>query len=261
MSQKPVTEGNGAEQSRKRVAIVTGGTRGIGRAVSWRLALQGMRVLAPYARNRRAAAELEAAADKAGLEIRGIRGDLSREAALAATVETLLDEAEAVDIVVHAAATGVHRPAEELSLKHLRWTFETNVLALHALLLALLPRMSAGGRIIGLTSAGGTRTIPAYTAVGASKGALESLLRHYAVELAPRGIAVNLVSPGLVLTGALDAFPDREARIEATRKETPSGRLTTPEDVADVVAFLCSPGAAQIVGQTLVVDGGRTLKA
>lgn len=250
-----------SDRGRKRVAVVTGGTRGIGRAISWRLAREGMRVLAPYARNRRAAEELEVAAEKEGLEILGIRGDLSREPSLEATAATVTQEAEGIDVLVHAAATGVHRPAEELSLKHLRWTFETNVFALHALLRILLPHMPAGGRIIGLTSAGGTRTIPAYTAVGASKGALESLLRHYAVELAPRGIAVNLVSPGLVLTGAIDAFPDRDARIDVTRAETPSGRLTTPEDVAEVVAFLCTDAGAQIVGQTLVVDGGRTLKA
>ncbi len=250
-----------SESTARRVAVVTGGTRGIGRAISWRLARDGMKVLAPYARNRRAAEELAAEAAREGLEISGLRGDLSREPALEATAAAVIEAAGRIDVLVHAAATGVHRPAEELSLKHLRWTFETNVFALHALLRALLPHMPAGGRILGLTSAGGTRTIPAYTAIGASKGALESLLRHYAVELAPRGIAVNLISPGLVLTDAVDAFPDRDARIETTRAETPSGRLTTPEDVAEVVAFLCSDAASQIVGQTLVVDGGRTLKA
>ena len=245
----------------QRVAVVTGGTRGIGQAISWRLAREGVRVLAPYARNRRAAEELENEAAREGLEISGLRGDLSREPTLQATAAAVLEASERVDILVHAAATGVHRPADELSLKHLRWTFETNVFALHGLLRALLPHMPAGGRIIGLTSAGGTRTIPAYTAIGASKGALESLCRHYAVELAPRGIAVNLVSPGLVLTGAIDACPDRDARVEATRAETQSGRLTTPEDVAEVVSFLCGDAGSQIVGQTLVVDGGRTLKA
>ena len=101
--------------------------------------------------------------------------------------------------------------------------------------------------------------IPYYAAVGSSKGALEALFRHYAYELAPRGIAVNLVCPGLVLTDAIDAFPDREARIEKAVAATPSGALVVPEDVAETIAFLCEPQASQIIGQTIVIDGGKTL--
>jgi enoyl-[acyl-carrier protein] reductase III len=162
---------------------------------------------------------------------------------------------------VHSAASGVHRSAAELSVKHLSWTFEINVYAIHHLLQSLLERVPEGGRIIGITSSGGTRVIPYYSAVGASKGALESLFRHYASELAPRKIAVNLVCPGLVLTDAVEAFPDKETRLDKTIQATPTGRLTTPEDVAGLVSFLCSPAAAQIIGQTLVIDGGKTLSS
>jgi enoyl-[acyl-carrier protein] reductase III len=119
--------------------------------------------------------------------------------------------------------------------------------------------MPRGGRVIGVTSSGGTKVIPYYAAVGSSKGALESLFRHYAYELAPKGIIVNCVCPGLVLTDAIDAFPDREARIEKTKAATPSGSLIVPEEVANVISFLCQPEASNIVGQTIVLDGGKTL--
>ncbi|MCP3962612.1 MAG: SDR family oxidoreductase [bacterium] len=244
-----------------KVAVVTGGTRGIGRAISLALAGEGMSVLAPYARNRRAADELEEEARAGGLDIVGLRGDLSREAAFRRTVDTIRERAETVDVLVHAAATGVHRPIEELTPKHLRFTFETNVFAIHALLRELLPRMPAGGRVVGLTSSGATRAFPAYAAVGGSKGALDALFRHYAVELAPRGIAVNLVCPGAVRTGALDAMPDTEERIAVAEDGTPTGRLTTCEEVARVVLFLCGDDASQIIGQTIVIDGGRAVTA
>jgi enoyl-[acyl-carrier protein] reductase III len=138
-------------------------------------------------------------------------------------------------------------------------TFEVNVFAIHSLIQALLDLMPRGSRIVGITSIGGVRVVQYYAAVGSSKGALESLFRHYASELAPKGIVVNLVCPGLVLTDALDAFPDREARLNRNIEATPTGRLTTPEDVAQVVSFLVSPASAQIIGQTIVVDGGKTL--
>jgi enoyl-[acyl-carrier protein] reductase III len=241
-----------------RVAVVTGGTRGIGRAISLALAEEGT-VFALYARNRQAAEDLAAEAAARGLDIRCLRGDLTREEALAESVEAIRAAAPAVHTVVHSAASGVHRPAFEITPKHLRFTLETNVVAIHALLRELLPLIPGGGRIVGLTSAGSVRTAPFYAAVGCSKAALEALFRHYAVELAPRGITVNLVSPGLVLTGALDAFPDREQRIAATEAATPTGRLTTPQEVAALVRFLASGAAAQITGQTLVVDGAKGL--
>ena len=88
---------------------------------------------------------------------------------------------------------------------------------------------------------------------------MESLFRHYAHEWAPQGIAVNLVCPGLVLTDAVEAFPDKETRTQKTIDVTPTGRLTTPDDVAKLVSFLCSPVAGQIIGQTITIDGGKTL--
>lgn len=242
-----------------QVAVVTGGTRGIGRAVSLQLARQGAKVLALYGRDSRSAGELETLAQSEGLSLHCIKGDLCNEEKFVSVVETIKSHTAHVNFLIHCAASGVHRDAMDLSLKHLRWTFEINVFAIHHLLQNLIGIMPKGARVIGVTSSGGTRVIPYYAAVGSSKGALEALFRHYAYELAPKGIAVNLVCPGLVLTDAVDAFPDREARVEKAIKATPSGELVIPENVAETISFLCEPRSGQIIGQTIVIDGGKTL--
>ncbi|HNS38596.1 MAG TPA: SDR family oxidoreductase, partial [Anaerolineaceae bacterium] len=117
------------------------------------------------------------------------------------------------------------------------------------------------GQMVAISSPGSSRVLPDYVAVGASKAALEALTRYLAVELAPANIRVNAVAPGLVLTDALQHFATLgdPAVIERAIKNTPAGRLVTPEDVAGVVAFLCSPAAAMVCGQVIVLDGGYTL--
>lgn len=244
-----------------KVAIVTGGTRGIGRAISLHLAELGYQVFALYSRDRDSANELEQISQSKNLNVECLRGDLTHPEKFKTLVEEIKLKTSQVDVLVHSAASGVHRKAMELSQRHMSWTFDINVFAIHQLIQNLISIMPAGSRIIGITSSGGVRVIPYYAAVGASKGAMESLFRHYAAELAPQGIAVNCVCPGLVLTDAVEAFPDKDARLNKTIEATPSGRLTTPEDVSQVVAFLCSPAASQIIGQTLVVDGGKTLSS
>lgn len=126
-----------------------------------------------------------------------------------------------------------------------------------------LMQRRGGGHIVNITSMGSQRVLPDYVVVGASKAALESLTRYLAVELAPHGISVNAVSPGMAQTEALTHFRDLVTDLSATvtfvEANTPAGRLVTPEDIAGVVAFLCSQGAAMIRGQIIVVDGGFTL--
>lgn len=248
-------------KNESKIAVVTGGTSGIGRAVSIDLAKSGYRVLALFARNRQAADDLAEEARAGGLAIETIRGDLTHPERFKEVIHEIKTRTDRVDTLIHSAASGVHRASTELSVKHLNWTFEINVFAFHQLMLELRPMMRTGARIIGITSSGGTRVIPFYSAVGSSKGALEALFRHYAHELAPHGIGVNMICPGLVLTSAVDAFPDRDERIRRATDATPSGRLTTPQDVANVALFLCSAAAEQIVGQTIVVDGGKTLSS
>jgi enoyl-[acyl-carrier protein] reductase III len=114
---------------------------------------------------------------------------------------------------------------------------------------------------VAISSLGSARVLEDYVLVGTSKAALESLVRYLAVELAPRGIRVNAVSGGIVDTSALDHFPQKEQMLEWGEKRTPAGRLVAPEDIASVVAFLCSAEADMIRGQVLVVDGGFSLPA
>ena len=243
-----------------KTAVVTGGTRGIGKAISLQLARSGVKVFALYARNRKAAEEIETIAKNENLPIKTLRGDLTDNEKL----EELLNEIKAntnqVDILVHAAASGVHNTALELSEKHLKWTFNVNVFSVHNLMQGIAPLFVDGSRVVGITSSGGTHTIPYYAAVGSSKGALESLFRHYAVEFAPKGIAVNLVCPGMVMTDAVEAFPEKEKRIEKCLSATPTGRMVTPEEVAEMVAFLTlSQAGKSIIGQTYIIDGGKCL--
>jgi enoyl-[acyl-carrier protein] reductase III len=246
---------------RDKNAVVTGGTRGIGRAIALELAKCGASVYALYARDRKSAEAFEQEANRSGLKIKTVRGDLTRNETFQTSVDQVKEACETIDILVHAAASGVHKSALELTDRHMRWTFDINFFAVHKLTMELIGKMKKGGRIIGLTSSGGSRVIPHYAAIGASKGALESLFRHYARELAGEGIIVNLVCPGMVMTDAAKAFPEIGKRLALTLEYTPTGKLTTPEQVAALVRFLCSEEASQIVGQTLVLDGGKGLLA
>jgi enoyl-[acyl-carrier protein] reductase III len=143
-----------------------------------------------------------------------------------------------------------------MSLKHWRWCLETNAFALALLAQHAVPRMRDGGRIIAMSSLGASRAMPDYGFIGASKAALESLVRTLAQELGPKNIRVNAVSAGVVDTDALRYFPNREELLANFAQRTPAGPVLTPEDVAGAVYLLCLPEAAMITGHTLVVDGG-----
>ena len=240
-----------------RSVLVTGGTRGIGKAIALRFALDGAaRVVAGYMRNDSAAEEAAEELRAAGTEAILVRGNVASE-----RVVGELASHGPFDVVVHNAATGVIRRALETEDKHWDWTLAANARALLGLARAVAPTMPSGGSIVAISSLGSTRVLENYVLVGTSKAALESVVRYLAVELAPRGIRVNAVSGGVVETRALEHFPNRDEMIAWGTKRTPAGRLVEPDDIAGAVAFLCSPDAEMIRGQTLVVDGGFSLPA
>ncbi len=242
--------------SATRSVLVTGGSRGIGKAIALRLAREGAtRVAIGYFRSDSAAEETAEELRALGAEPVLVRGNItsSRVAEQVAALGPL-------DVLVHNAATGVIRPALETEDKHWDWTLNANARALLGLTRVAAPAMTPGSTIVAISSLGSVRVLENYTLVGTSKAALEALVRYLAVELAPRGIRVNAVSAGVVETGALEHFPNREAML-ASGARTPAGRIVTPEDIAGVVAFLCSPDAEMIRGQTVVIDGGWSLPA
>ena len=236
--------------------LVTGGSRGIGKAIALRFASLGARRVAiGYMRGDTAAEETADELRALGADPILVRGNVSSQ--------RIADEVAAlgpVDALIHSAATGVIRPALETDDKHWDWTLSANARALLSLARAAAPSMPSGSSIVGLSSLGSVRVLENYALVGASKAALEALVRYLAVELAPQGIRVNAVSAGVVETGALGYFPNREAMLEMG-KSNPAGRIVGPEDIAACVVFLCSPEAEMIRGQTIVVDGGWSLLA
>ncbi|HJR44910.1 MAG TPA: SDR family oxidoreductase [Actinomycetota bacterium] len=243
-----------------KVALVTGGGRGIGRAISLMLARRGANVVVAYLRNRTAAEETCREAENHAVKAMPVRANVGDES----QIETLFEEIGAtfgrLDIFVSNAATGVIRGLDELDSKAWAWTMDANARALLLGTRAARPLMSPGGRIVALSSLGSTRVLPGYAVVGASKAAVETLIRYIAVEFAAVGVTANVVSPGVVDTDALTHFPLREQMLDQARKN-PSGRLVTPEDVAHAVSFLVSSDASMVNGQVLVVDGGAGVVA
>ena len=242
--------------------IVTGGTRGIGRAISERFARSGARVIANYVRNEKTARELQSSAAREDLPITVCRADLTTADGLTCIETQVKESGTPLAGIVHCAATGTHRTVESLTGRHLDWTFALNVRALYELVTRLLSQFdSRPSCILAVSSLGATRALPQYTAIGASKGALEALIRHLAVELAPRGIRANSLTPGAVATEAWRAIPGGAARLAEVAQRSPNGRLVTAEELALCAQFLCSPAAAGVNGQTLIVDGGATIVA
>ncbi len=240
-----------------RSVFVSGGSRGIGREIALRFADEGAaKVAIGYLRNDRAAEETAAELTKRGAEAVLVRGNVSSE-----RVAREVGELGPLDVIVHSAATGVIRPALETEDKHWDWTLNANARSLLSLTRAAAPSMPEGSAIVAVSSLGAQRVLENYVLVGTSKAALEALVRYLGVELAPRGIRVNAVSGGVVETGALAHFPNREEMLKAGRERTPAGRMVEPQDIADAVLFLASPQAKMIVGQTIVVDGGFSLPA
>ncbi|HVF65665.1 MAG TPA: enoyl-[acyl-carrier-protein] reductase FabL [Casimicrobiaceae bacterium] len=239
-----------------KVALVTGGARGIGRACARKLALAGCDVVVNYYNSHEEAEGLCNELRGLGRRAIAIQASVGEPGSVEELFQHFGKQFDRLDIIVSNAASGVLKPAMEMKLKHWRWCLETNAFALPLLAQHALPFMGEGGRIIAMSSLGAQRAMPSYGFVGASKAALEAMVRTLAQELGPRGIRVNAVSAGVVDTDALAYFPNREKLIEEFAQRTPAGPTLSPEDVANAVYLLCLPEAAMINGATLFVDGG-----
>jgi enoyl-[acyl-carrier protein] reductase III len=247
-----------------KVALITGSSRGIGRAIALELARSGADIVVHYLRKKSAASQVVAQIESLGRTAMAIKANLAE----ADQIEALFDRIEATfgrcDLFVGNAASGTPRDILDVTDKHWDWTMDVNARSILRCVRRAAPHMKQAGwgRIVTITSPGSTRVLPHYGVIGLSKAAVEALTRYLAVDLAPYGITANAVSPGLVKTDAVSAFPvDLQETFDYALSRTPAGRLPTPEDIARVVAFLCSDQAAMIVGQTIWVDGGIGLLA
>lgn len=245
-----------------KVALVTGASRGIGRGIALALAESGADVAVHYARKGGMANDVVKEIEALGRRAVAVKANLAERE----KTESMLDEVEnffgGCDIFVANAASGGFRPMLETNDKHWDWAMDVNARSILHCVQRLAPRMSrqGWGRVVAVTSLGGVRTVPNYGAVGLSKSVIESLTRYLAVELAPKGIIVNAISPGLVETDALSSMDmDLKPALDFVRGRNPTRRLVSPRDVGLVAAFLCSDAAAMIVGQTIYVDGGFSL--
>ena len=239
-----------------RVALVTGGARGIGRATALKLASAGCDIAINYYNSHAEATALCDQVRDMGRRAIAIKGSVGDPESVKEIFESFTETFDRLDVLISNAASGVLKPVMQMNRKHWRWCLETNALALVLLSQEAAKLMTDGGRIIALSSLGASRAIPDYGFVGASKAALESLVRSLAQELGQRGIRVNTVSAGVVDTDALSHFPNREELLESFSQRNPTGKSMVPEHVADGVYLLCLPEAEMINGQTLVVDGG-----
>jgi enoyl-[acyl-carrier protein] reductase III len=239
-----------------KVALVTGASRGIGRAIARKLASAGSDVAVNYYNSHDEAESLCVELRAMGRTAQAVQGSVGIPESVDDMFVELGKHFDRLDIVVSNAASGVLKPAMEMSLKHWRWCMETNAFALDLLAQRAVPMMKDGGRIIAMSSLGASRAMPDYGFIGASKAALESLVRTLAQELGPKKIRVNAVSAGVVDTDALRYFPNREQLLSNFAQRAPAGPVLSPDDVAGAVYLLCLPEAAMITGHTLVVDGG-----
>jgi enoyl-[acyl-carrier protein] reductase III len=245
-----------------KIALVTGGGRGIGRAIALELARLGADVIVNYLRNADAAEQTAAEARALGVQAVALRGHVGEPERIAQLFDFVRERFGALDILVNNAASGVIRPALELEPRHWDWTLDINARGAWLCAKQAAPLMAGrDGRIVNISSLGSGRVLKNYAAVGISKAALEALTRYLAVELAPLGIAVNAVAGGLVETDALRHFDRRDAMLADARARTPAGRMLQPDDLTAAILFLLSPQARMIVGQTLIVDGGFSLPA
>ena len=241
------------------IALVTGGSRGIGRAVSLGLAAQAAgTVIVNYLQNDIEADRTRKLVEEMNSSCILAKANLCHSGDVDRLFLTIQEAVGRLDIFVHCDAVTAFKPLREIRSN--QWDLTMNVNARSFLLCVqkCIPLMK-DGKIVAISSLGSSRAIPNYGALGPTKAALEATVRYLAAELAPTGIQVNAVSGGFVRTDSIQKVPGSDEFSEKTAARTPAGRLGTPDDIAGVVLFLLSPSASWIYGQTIVADGGLSL--
>jgi enoyl-[acyl-carrier protein] reductase III len=248
-----------------RVALITGSSRGIGRACAIRLAQAGADVVVNYVTSQSAAERVAEEVQSLGARVAVVKADVSEQDDVEAMMEFIDAQFGKLDILISNAATGGFRPLLAATSRNFEAAMKTNALALIQLIqssVRLLERATSRGKVVAISSHGSHMAIPMYGVIGGTKAALESLARHFALELGERKINVNVVKAGLVETDSTRRIPYAEQLFAGRKFRSMTGdRFLTPEDVADTVLFLASPLSDMIQGETIVVDGGAAVHA
>ena len=252
---------NDSLQLKNRVAVVTGGSRGIGRAVCNRFAEMGARVVVNYVSDEEAANEVVEAAQGRGVEAIAFRADVSKLGDAENLVQATVEQFERLDFLICNAGIWSGGPVEEITNKLWDATVEINLKGTWSVCRAAVPQMKEQqhGRIVIVSSTAGQRGEAGYSNYAASKGGQIAFMKSLASELAPFGIAVNAVAPGWVDTEMTEEeLADEEAR-RAAVATIPLGRIATPDEIAWPIVFLCSDWAGYINGEVINVNGGSVL--
>lgn len=242
-----------------KLALVTGSGRGIGQAIALELASQGSDIIVNYFRHREAAEKTAKDIEALGVKAEVIRANVGDPAKIDGMFDIITNKFGHLDILINNAASGVGRSVLDVDIKAWDWTMDINAKAFLLCAQRAAKLMEGrGGKIVSISSLGSSFVLPTYAIVGVSKAALEALTRYLAIELASKDICVNAVAASAVETEALK-FYIKEGLMKDSRQATPAGRMVVPEDVAKVVAFLCSEEAFMIRGQTIIIDGGTSV--
>jgi enoyl-[acyl-carrier protein] reductase III len=245
------------------VALVTGASRGIGKAIALRLAEAGADVVVNYVTSRAAAEEVASTIQALGRRAAVVKADISEQDDIASMVEFVGESFGRLDVLVSNAATGGFRPVLSTTARQFEAAMNANTRALLFLVQSALPllrRKEGRAKVIALSSHGSQFALPMYGLIGSTKAALESLSRHIALEVGDQGINVNIVQAGLVDTDSTRNLPGSEKLFEFRKSRSMVGdRMLEARDVADAVLYLSSPLSDMVQGQTLVIDGGASV--
>jgi enoyl-[acyl-carrier protein] reductase III len=248
-----------------RTALVTGGSRGIGRACALKLAEAGADIVINYVTSSAAAEEVAEVIQAMGRDVAVVKADVSERDDCESMMQFVDEKFGKLDILVSNAATGGFRPMLAITEKNFTATMKTNVMALIHLVQAsakMLERSPGRAKVVAISSHGSHMALPMYGAVGGSKAALESFVRHFALELGGKGINLNIVKAGLVDTDSTRRIPYADQLFASRKLRSMTGdRFLTADDVANCVLFLASPLADLVHGETLTVDGGAAVHA
>jgi NAD(P)-dependent dehydrogenase (short-subunit alcohol dehydrogenase family) len=246
------------------VSLITGSSRGIGRALALTLAREGASIVVNYVRNADLAAETVREIEALGSHAIAVQANMEMVEEIDALFERVGKEFGRLDHFVSNAAASSFKKIVDLKAHNLDRSFDLNVRAFVLGAQRAVKLMKGGGRIAALSSYGSIRAYPTYANLGSNKAAIEAFVRYMAVEFAPLGINVNAVNGGLIDTESCAYFYERVpgmAPMDSVLSKIPKGRMGTPQEVADTIAFLLAPEAAYITGQTIVVDGGLSVIA